>query len=97
MALSQRVPLVYLTVTLHATFFFPLFTVTVAVPFFFAVIFPLLLTVATFLFDEEYVTLSEEVIEEITGLRFFVFPTFSDRLFFTPVIFDVSTLLFFIF
>lgn len=43
--------LYYFTVTLHLTSFFPDFTVITAVPFSFAVITPLLLTVATEFLD----------------------------------------------
>ena len=42
----------YFTVTLQVTFLVPLLTVMTAVPFFFAVITPLLLTAATFLLEE---------------------------------------------
>ena len=56
-------PLVfYLTVTLTVVFLVPHLIVILAVPFFLALIFPLLFTVATLLLEEEYVTFSKDVI-----------------------------------
>ena len=46
------------TFTVTTTFFLPDLTVIFAVPAFFALITPLELTVAIFLFEEEYVTFS---------------------------------------
>ena len=49
---SLPVGATFSTVTFTVTFFFPAFTVILAVPDFFAVMTPFLLTVTTFLFEE---------------------------------------------
>ena len=63
----------------------------VVFPAFFAVIFPLLLTVAIFLFAEEYVTFWTDVIGEITGFKVRFCFTFNLTLFGRPEIFAVFT------
>ena len=67
----------YLTVTLHFTETLPAFTVITALPFFFAVIFPLDETEATDLFDEINVILAWLPDGDNFGFSVLDFPRFS--------------------
>lgn len=60
-------------------------------PFFLATTFPVLLTVATFLFDVEYVTFSWLVNGEIKALILYDFPFFNTLLRSATVTFEVFT------
>ena len=66
-------------------------------PFFLATTFPVLLTVATFLFDVEYVTFSWLVNGEIKALILYDFPFFNTLLRSATVTFEVFTVPFWTF
>lgn len=80
--------MLFFTVTLTFTDFFPAFTVMVALPAFLAVILPDLLTVATFLLEVLNVTLSCAVIGDFVTTSVVDFP-------FVKVTFFLSTEIFF--
>ena len=67
----------YLTFTLHFFVIFPDLIVIVAVPFFLPVIFPYLLTIAIFLFEDLYVTVSGLPAYESLGFNVVLLPFFT--------------------
>jgi hypothetical protein len=68
---------IYFTVILMLYFLFPDFTVMVALPFFFALITPDLLTVTIFLLELDHVTFCKLVTGVSAALSFRLWPRFS--------------------
>lgn len=84
----------FLTFTLNLTVFLPLLTVMVAVPVFFAVIFPFLSTVAIFLLEDFHLAMESPFVSvAFTAVVLFPFcsgmeEAFKDTLYFVGVLKD---------